>query len=321
MRRTLRTLLVVTMLTIPGVARADDAAVAEAQQRFQEGLELADAGKHEPARLKFQQAWAVFKSPAVLYNLARTEQLTGHELEALEHFRLFVKVSATDAKITDAMRNKARENADELAKRVGQIEVEAPSAARVTVDGKPVESIAEPVPVIPGRHKVEATFEGKLRSVSVDCTAGNVAHAKIVFEAASGAPGITEPPREADRRMPTGKWLVPTILGVAGLAGIGVGIGMAASSQSAKTDSESKRAVGICAPGKEGDAACVAYKSRRDDAESAATISYVGYITGGVLAAAALVTYFVWPMPKEQSTGLTVTPRVGVGSVGLEGRF
>ena len=78
------------------VARADDTAVVEAQARFAEGLELADAGKHEPARLKFQQAWAVFKAPAVLYNLARSEQLTGHDLEALEHFKLFARVSATE---------------------------------------------------------------------------------------------------------------------------------------------------------------------------------------------------------------------------------
>src|SRR3954469_11752093 len=85
-------------LSVPAfssVARADDAAVAEAKARFEEGLELADAGKHEPARLKFQQAWAVFKAPAVLYNLARSEQLTGHDLEALEHFKLFARVSAT----------------------------------------------------------------------------------------------------------------------------------------------------------------------------------------------------------------------------------
>src|SRR3954469_14906902 len=94
----------------PGVARADDAAVEEAKARFQEGLELADAGKPEPARLKFQQAWAVFKAPAVAYNLARAEQLTGHELEALEHFRMFLRVGATDVKVTDAMREKAKQN-------------------------------------------------------------------------------------------------------------------------------------------------------------------------------------------------------------------
>src|SRR3954471_20606433 len=96
------TVALASVPALPRVARADDAAVVEAKARFEEGLALADAGKHEPARLKFQQAWTVFKAPAVLYNLARSEQLTGHDLEALEHFRQFAKVSATDAKITDA---------------------------------------------------------------------------------------------------------------------------------------------------------------------------------------------------------------------------
>src|SRR4051794_11903223 len=115
------TVALASVPALPGVARADDAAVAEAKQRFDEGLELADAGKHEPARLKFQQAYSVFKAPAVLYNLARSEQLTGHELEALEHFRLFLRVGATDVKITDAMREKAKQNVTELARKVGQV--------------------------------------------------------------------------------------------------------------------------------------------------------------------------------------------------------
>ncbi|MBS2011772.1 MAG: hypothetical protein JST00_02565 [Deltaproteobacteria bacterium] len=301
---------------VPSVARADDAAVAEAQQRFQEGLDLADAGKHEPARLKFQQAWAVFKSPAVLYNLARTEQLTGHELEALEHFRTFVRISQTDVKITDAMRDKAKQNAEELARKLGQIEVVAPPNARVTVDGKPVDSLNDPVPVKPGTHRVEATFEGKSKVVTVDCSAGIVVKAKIEFEVS----GFTEPPKEGDRKMPTGKWLVPTIMGVAGLAGIGVGIGMAASSQSAKEDSEGLRTPGVCSA--TGDPAkCAQYDARRDDASSAATISYVGYIAGGVLLAGAAVTYLVWPTSRERTSGVTVKPTVGLGSVGFEGRF
>ena len=311
-------LSVAALSAAPSVARADDAAVAEAQQRFQEGLDLADAGKHEPARLKFQQAWAVFKSPAVLYNLARTEQLTGHELEALEHFRHFMKISQTDVKITDAMRDKARQNTEELARKLGQIEVEAPATARVTVDGKPVESIADPVPVRPGSHKVEATFEGKSKNVTVECNAGLIVKAKIEFE------HFTEPPGEGRKTMPTGKWLVPTIMGVAGLAGIGLGIGMAASSNSAKDDSEALRDAtqGLCAPLPGGDAAkCAEYRGKRDDASSAATISYVGYIAGGVLLAGAAVTYLLWPMSREHSHGASVRPTVGFGSVGFEGRF
>lgn len=318
---------------MPREARADDAAVAEAQQRFQEGLALADESKHEPARLKFQQAWAVFKAPAVLYNLARSEQLTGHELEALEHFRLFVKLSATDAKITDAMRDKARSNVEELSKKVGQIELEVPSTARVTVDGKPIEAPPpgsgprDPVPVAPGRHTVEALFEGKLKSVSVECQAGALVRAKIEFEAGAGA-GSGEPPGGGEPTSPA-RWIVPAALGVAGLAGLGLGIGMAASSQSAKDDSEALRRANprICG---QPTALCSQYDDKRSDAESAATISYVGYIAGGALLAGAVATYFLWPRSAERGAGgggngatSRVTPLVGAGvmGAGFEGRF
>jgi hypothetical protein len=313
----------------PGVAHADDAAVVEAKARFEEGLALADAGKHEPARLKFQQAWAVFKSPAVLYNLARAEQLTGHDMEALEHFRAFARLAATDAKITDAMRDKAKQNADELGRKVGQIAIEAPSSARVTVDGKPVDlTQREPVPVAPGRHTVEAAFEGRLKSVVVECLPGNITSAKLDFVAGEAS----YPPGEEPRGGSSARWIVPTVLGVAGLAGIGVGIGFGASSQSAKTDAETLRREnpGLCAVPPS--SACATYDTKRDDADSAATLSYVGYIAGGALLAGAAVSAIIlWPRSKSHAatktqrgfTAESVTPMLGSGTLGaaFQGHF
>jgi hypothetical protein len=300
----------------------------EAQARFQEGLDLADAGKHEPARLKFQEAWSVFKSPAVLYNLARSEQLTGHELEALEHFRLFLRVGATTVSITDAMRDKAKQNAAELARKVGQVAIEVPASARVTVDGKPLEETPkDPVPVQPGRHTIEATFDGKVRNVSVECVAGTIVKARIDFD----TPGATEPPGEERQHASAARWIVPTVLGVVGLAGIGVGIGLGAKSQSAKTDSETLRSAnpGLCtAPVLP---SCDTYSSGRSDSKSAATVSYVGYIAGGAFLVGAVATFIFWPKSKEQtasapSRGIkadAVTPLIGSGTagVGLQGHF
>jgi hypothetical protein len=310
-------------------AHADDAATVEAQARFQEGLDLADGGKHEPARLKFQQAWSVFKSPAVLYNLARSEQLTGHELEALEHFRLFLRIGATDVKVTDAMREKAKQNAADLARKVGQVDIEVPASARVTVDGKPLEETPkEPVPVQPGRHTIEATFDGKVRNVSVECGAGSIVKARIEFD----TPGSTEPPGEERRPPSAARWIVPTVLGVAGLAGIGVGIGFGAKSQSAKTDSEGIRSAnpGLCGtPALQ--STCDSYDAKRSDSKSAATVSYVGYIAGGALLAGFAATLIFWPKSKERtastpSRGIradAVTPLVGGGTLGagLVGHF
>ncbi len=319
------TVALASPIAMPSVARADDAAVGEAKQRFEEGLELADAGKHEPARLKFQQAWSVFKAPAVLYNLARTEQLTAHDLEALEHFKLFLKVGATDSKITDAMREKAKQNVAELSRKMGQVDIEVPPTARVSIDGKPLdETPKEPVPVQPGRHTIEATFDGRVKSVTVECVAGGLTKAKIVFESGAGV----EPPGE-ETRASSVRWIVPTILGVAGLAGIGLGVGFAASSQSAKSDSEDLRRAnpGLCAAPPAG--ACASYDAKRDDAKSAATVSYIGYVAGGALLAGAIATLVFWPKGRRSSAehatrGITtVAPLLGNGQVGagLHGNF
>ena len=314
----------------PGVAHADDAATVEAQARFQEGLDLADAGKHEPARLKFQQAWSVFKSPAVLYNLARSEQLTGHELEALEHFRLFQRIGATDVKVTDAMREKAKQNAAELARKVGQVDIEVPPSARVTVDGKPLEETPkEPVPVQPGRHTIEATFDGKVRNVSVECVAGGIVKARIEFDTPGGA---TEPPGEERRPPSAARWIVPTVLGVAGLAGIGVGIGFGAKSQSAKTDSEGIRSANPSLCTDPVLPSCEAYRSSRTDSKSGSTVSYVGYIAGGAFLVGAAVTAIVlWPKSNERTAvkrprGISadaITPLLGGGTIGagFQGHF
>jgi tetratricopeptide (TPR) repeat protein len=108
--RPIRTLPILFALAFTAVPQAvfaqQDAALTEAQARFKEGLDLADANNHEASRLKFQQAWSVYKSPAVLYNLARSEQLTGHDIEAFEHFREFLKMPP-DPKVTEAHKRKA----------------------------------------------------------------------------------------------------------------------------------------------------------------------------------------------------------------------
>lgn len=303
---------------VPSEARADDAAVAEAQQRFQEGLDLADAGKHEPARLKFQQAWAVFKSPAVLYNLARTEQLTGHELEALEHFRTFVKLSQTDAKITDAMREKARQNAEDLAKKVGQIEVEVPATARVTIDGKAIESVADPVPVRPGNHRVEATFEGKAKNVTVDCGAGAVVKAKIEFEVSGG---FTEPPRDGHSSgWSTGKIVTFGALTAGAIAG-GVLFFVFRGAAQGNVDDASNLLQGRSCLGVGGNPICERASTLKDDRDRNVTLGTVSILVGGTLAAGAIATAIFWPSKKSEAARLTPSVAPGYAGASLVGSF
>ena len=158
--------------------------MTEARQRYNEGIKLADESNHEAARLKFSQAWMLLKSPAILFNLARSEQLSGHLVEALEHFRLFVSLGA-DSKVTEQQREHAKEFVTELTGKVGQVEIDAAPNSQIAIDGKSVEWTpqAEPIAVMPGSHEVTATLEGKTTRVTVDATAGAIVKAKLKPEA------------------------------------------------------------------------------------------------------------------------------------------
>lgn len=292
---------------MPAFAQSESA-VEEARLRFSEGLTQADAGNHEAARLKFSQAWAVFKSAAVLYNLARSEQLTGHDVEALEHFKLFLHMSA-DPKVTEVQRQKAAENIIALQKKVGQIDVEVPRGARVAVDGRTLDDVPnEPVPVPPGHHVVEATFDGRVKSSAVDCPAGSLVKVRIVFEQNRFVTPPAEEKRSSDR------WLVTGIVSGLAVAAFGVGIGFGLASQSAKDDENAARVAGACADPQSGP--CRALEAARDDVDGKATASTLGYIAGTALLIGAAVTFAVWPTPSSR-TAISVTPTAHGGTLRL----
>ena len=316
MRKSFAAIFLLGTMLLPLAARADDPAVAEAQKRFQEGLVLADAGKHEEARLKFQQALSAFGTPAVFYNLARSEQLTGHDFDALQHYKSFLRMGEIDPKITDAMRDRARSNIAELNKKAGQLEIDAPSTAKISIDGAAVDAASfELVAVAPGHHTIEAAWEGKVKSVPVDCMAGKIIKVKIDFGSTTTGPsGGTTTPTESTG---TARYIVSGSLAAAGVIGLGLGIGFAVSSNSAKDKENALRTPGRCVD--PNSAGCNDLKDARDSVDSRATISTVGYIAGGVFIAGAVVSYVFWPKKTDTHAGFTPLP--GGGAFSLQGAF
>jgi hypothetical protein len=324
----------------PGTTSSSTAEMSsgEARLRFNEGIALADAGDHDAARLKFNQAWVLLKSPSVLYNLARAEQLSGHLLEALEHFRLFVKM-ASDPKVTDTQRQRAADNIAELSKKVGQIDVEAPSSARISVDGRPVDGAnGDPIPVATGRHVVEALVDGRARSVTVDCQPGTVAKAKLLDDKAGV--GTTGPANDhastnaleggndapkAPNAGPTSTLLttrnvVGGSLAVAGVLATGLAIGFLVDSNVTASDAKdftTRIPGGACA--QRALASCTEYTARLDDASSSRTISQLAFGAAGLFAIGALVSFTLWPAQKDARAALR--PMIKGNTVGLRADF
>ena len=174
----------------------------------------------------------------MLFNLARAEQLSGHNVEALRHYRQFAKSS--DPKITAAQREQADASATELVSKVGQLAIEAPAGATIVVDGERVEGdLAEPVPVAAGTHVVEASSGGTTKRESATCAIGATAHVSFIeapsrVEAPAAPAPLAAAPVIRDERHR--RYVLPGALAVAGLAGVGLGIGFSLASQNAKTD-------------------------------------------------------------------------------------
>ena len=320
MRRYVQVACVLSALAFATLAHADDAAMAEAQARFKEGLELADNAKFEEARLKFLQAFAVLKAPAVLFNLASTEQKTGHDVEAIEHYRAFLKPSTNDTRITDAMRDRARQNVAELLKKVGQVEIDAPDGAKISVDGKPLEETPkEPVPVTPGKHKVEAAFSGKVKSVTVECQVGEVAKAKLDFD--SGSDTTYAPP--AGGEGVTG-WSTARIVTVGGLAAVAITGGVLSlvfhgNAQDNVDESKALLQGGSCIGVT--NTACTRAGQLKDDRDTNVTASTISLVGGAAFAVGAVAAAVFWPTSSERSARVVPTATPGYGGVTFIGRF
>jgi hypothetical protein len=325
---------------------AADGTIAEARARFEEGLKLGEAGDHEAARLKFNQAWALIKTSSVLYNLARAEHSSNHPVESLDHFRAFSKLP-DDGKITPTMRQRANEYIAELSKKVGQIEVEAPSGARITVDGRQVDMASgDPIAVMPGKHVVEATADGRVRSANVECTAGIIVKAKLVEEtraapasAGGAAPALTPEKPVTDERSKdeasSGFWTAGRIVGTSiaalGVAGIGTGIGFHFAATSADDDID--RIKTELGPNSEtacnGNATqfgtkCAELSAALDNRDTRETLRAAFLVGGGALLVGGLVVFLVSaPSASKHSQGTVIVPVLSAGQAGMSvmGRF
>jgi hypothetical protein len=307
-------MVLMSALTLPTTAHADDAAFVEAKARFDEGVKLWDAGKYEEARLKYLQALQLKKFPAILLNLSLIEAQTGRNVEAIEHAREFVKLAPFDSKIDEAVIARQKEKIADLLKKVGQIEVEAPQETHLNVDDHDVaEFPKEPIPVSPGKHTVRATLNGKTRIVTVTPAAGEVAKASFDFAVEDKAqpPPTAPPPAEGEPERTTLGWAVPIGLGVLGVGGIVFGGAFASAANSSRSDLDKAGRRGVCASRPNAD--CTAYEDKGSTMNSQRTMSFVGYGVGGVALAAAVVTFFVLPKGRKESpkTGaLSLTPIV-----------
>ncbi len=217
--------------------------------------------------------------------------------------------------------------------------------AHVIADGQPVPGglDGKPVPLDPGPHDLRFERDNPTQSVSAHIVlrAGEKDRAvSVAFPAAEEPPeSPPEPPTApaappppvaetpaAPERSPSpwnGRSITSVSLLAAGAVSVGLGVyfGLQSQSEASQADSTAK-ALGDGGCGRAGNPAdprCKTLGDARDAQDRDAVLDIVLYASGGVLAAAAAATWFLWPKPAGESKTSTawIVPIVGANQAGV----
>lgn len=294
----------------------------EARARLQEGKTLYGQGNIDGARLKFEQACAVLKTPACQRALGLAQFYTKRYLEALDNLQRAMNdpaLNTVDKKqVTDLMQ--------QAYDKTGHLEVHAPAGGHVKIDDTidvGNAPLTEVVHVTVGSHTVSVTIEEKTERKTIECSEGKVL--KVDFsdrfpQMGNDGHGNPQPIDEEQKKMfppPTGA----IVTGVVGLVGIGLGIGFGVASGDANSTNLARGlgAGGVCSSNPSAQV-CVDGKSTRDSQQTDALISTIGYVAGGV----ALVTALVWWLAAPRKVIVhkaTITPTLGPKTAGAAFNF
>ncbi len=198
--------------------------------------------------------------------------------------------------------------------------------AHVTFDGAQLAASLDgrPVAVDPGSHKLRFERDGsepaeqtvvikageKLRSISVVLKAAVV---EVVHH--------DEHERVEKKSGDSGRAVVTVAFGVLAAGGLAGGVALAFASQG---DSDSAAKIRMTMPANacvgSTSAPCQSLSSAVDAENRDGAISVAMYVVGGVFAAAAVITWIVWPKPAK-SEGVTARLLVGPAFGGIGGTF
>src|SRR3569623_1565769 len=140
-------------------------AKASAQILLRDGTALFERGEMADALKKFQQAYEIFPSPKILFNVGAAQRVLDHPVEALSAFQRFL-AEAPDAPA--GARQEAQQAVAALTSSLGRVIVECPEAAMdVSIDGTPVgvTPLAAPIWAVPGQRRIGGRREGMIAAV------------------------------------------------------------------------------------------------------------------------------------------------------------
>jgi hypothetical protein len=286
---------------------------AAAEALFLEGKRLVAAGKIDEGCAKLAASHAIDPAAGTLIHLADCHEKGGRTATAWATFREATSRAAAQGRSDWA--DLARARAAELEPKLARLTIAAPAGVAVRLDAElvPAGALGSPLPVDPGEHRVEASAAGRAPwgttvRIAAGASSTTIAVPELAREptgetAATAAPNPSGPERADGSTQRTLGWL-----GV-GAGGLALGVGAIAGLVAIGKNSDSTRACpddGVCA-----DAAA---REANDAARTAAAVSTVAFVAGGVLAAGGLV--LVLTAPAAPAT--RASARIVIAPTGLQ---
>lgn len=275
-------------VTLPGETEA-----ARFKVLFEKGEALYQAGEFGAAIWNFKEADRQRVTPEVAYDLAKCHEKIGDVAYTLYYYRLYMRRAPKAPDVLDV----AEKVGDGLAKAElegrGFLELDAPRADAVTVNGKRYPEPPVAVLLPPGDYEVEAEFPTGKRTMQVSIMAGRTASVTfepvqppvLAMEQALSAEAIARGADRAEAPKPSGLRIGSYVtIGVSVAAlGAGIALGVMSATNAAKSKDRTltlKEAKGYA-----------------QTADSQAIGANILYGAAGVAAAGAVVM-FIFSMPE-----------------------
>ena len=339
--------LALTLATLPALA-ADVAINEEARAHFTAGVNLLqdpDGARYEEAYREFKAAYAASPSWKILGNLGISAMKLERDGEAIDAYKKYLAEGGKQVE------------ADERAQFQRDLATLEAGVVRLTLDSDPPGAVIEDerfptsgnairnayatsgplqIGVRAGRHRFTAKLAGRPDAVwEVELSprqqqsyvfkfaeASTAAPAVAPTTAAPAQPGAVSVDSGAAKGM-SGMRIGSYVAFGVGVVGLGAGTLFAMQAKGKYQDANdiSTRECGAGNGDCELGDAYPAWKNASDDADSAKTLSLVGFIVGGVGVATGVTLFVLSSGKKEQPAAAKVEPYLGVGALGVRGSF
>ena len=329
-------------LAVPVLAHAQNAKdQAAAEALFRRARDLMATGNYAEACPKLAESQRLDPAVGTLLNLATCYEKNGQLASAWVTYTL-AATAAQKANQTDRVKL-ARGKATELESKLPTLTIAVPREAdlpdlQVRRDGEDVGRAewGTPIPVDPGVHVVEASASGHRKWTGQASVSGGGAKVTLTVqplpaeqptattETASTAPPppattaspsststlTTLPPAAATvtpEKTGSGQRIVAYVVGGVGLAGLATGTVLGIMARINENQAQNDCFMTACT--QQG-------LTASDNAQHFANGSTIAFVSGGVLAAAAVVVYLLAPS-QPRTSGLSIVPSVAATNTGV----